>query len=51
MNFIFSTFAHPIVGFVTLGLVFLFYFGEAEAALGHPPGSGRPGCGHGPCVG
>jgi AGZA family xanthine/uracil permease-like MFS transporter len=37
MNFMFSTFAHPIVGFVTLGLVFLFYFGEVKPRWGIPP--------------
>jgi AGZA family xanthine/uracil permease-like MFS transporter len=37
MNFMFSTFAHPIVGFVTLGLVLLFYFGEVKPRGGVPP--------------
>ncbi|HXQ81971.1 MAG TPA: hypothetical protein VN775_11695 [Opitutaceae bacterium] len=37
MNFMFSTFAHPIVGFVTLGLVMLFYFGELKPRGGVPP--------------
>lgn len=37
MNFMFSTFAHPIVGFVTLGLVFLFYFGGVKPRWGIPP--------------
>jgi AGZA family xanthine/uracil permease-like MFS transporter len=37
MNFMFSTFAHPIVGFVTLGLVLLFYFGELKPRGGIPP--------------
>lgn len=37
MNFLFSTFAHPIVGIVTLGLVLLFYFGELKPRGGVPP--------------
>jgi|CZKI01.1.fsa_nt_gi AGZA family xanthine/uracil permease-like MFS transporter len=37
MNFLFSTFAHPIVGLVTLGLVLLFYFGELKPRGGVPP--------------
>lgn len=37
MNFMFSTFAHPVVGFVTLGLVLLFYFGEVKPRWGIPP--------------
>jgi AGZA family xanthine/uracil permease-like MFS transporter len=37
MNFLFSTFAHPIVGFVTLGLVLLFYFAELKPRGGVPP--------------
>lgn len=37
MNFLFSTFAHPIVGFVTLGLVLLFYFGRLKPRGGIPP--------------
>lgn len=37
MNFMFSTFAHPVVGFVTLGLVLLFYFGGAKPRWGVPP--------------
>src|SRR5208283_4359867 len=37
MNFMFSTFAHPVVGFVTLGLVLLFYFGGVKPRWGVPP--------------
>ncbi len=37
MNFLFSTFAHPIVGFVTLGMVLLFYFGQLKPRGGIPP--------------
>jgi AGZA family xanthine/uracil permease-like MFS transporter len=37
MNFMFSTFAHPIVGFVTLALVLLFYFAEVKPRGGLPP--------------
>jgi AGZA family xanthine/uracil permease-like MFS transporter len=37
MNFLFSTFAHPIVGLVTLGLVLIFYFGELKPRGGVPP--------------
>src|SRR5271169_5182247 len=37
MNFLFSAFAHPIVGLVTLGLVMLFYFGELKPRGGVPP--------------
>jgi AGZA family xanthine/uracil permease-like MFS transporter len=37
MNFMFSTFAHPIVGFVTLALVLLFYFAEVKPKAGIPP--------------
>ena len=37
MNFMFSTFAHPIVGFVTLALVLLFYFAEVKPKAGLPP--------------
>ena len=37
MNFLFSAFAHPIVGIVTLGLVMLFYFGELKPRGGVPP--------------
>jgi AGZA family xanthine/uracil permease-like MFS transporter len=37
MNFLFSTFAHPVVGFVTLGLVFLFFFGRLKPRWGIPP--------------
>jgi AGZA family xanthine/uracil permease-like MFS transporter len=36
MNFLFSTFAHPVVGFVTLGLVFIFYFGRLAPRAGIP---------------
>jgi len=36
MNFLFSTFAHPIVGFATLGLVLLFYFGGLRPRGGVP---------------
>jgi adenine/guanine/hypoxanthine permease len=37
MNFMFSTFAHPVVGFTTLGLVMLFYFGGMKPRWGIPP--------------
>jgi AGZA family xanthine/uracil permease-like MFS transporter len=37
LNFLFSTFAHPIVGFVTLGLVMLFFFGRLKPRWGIPP--------------
>jgi AGZA family xanthine/uracil permease-like MFS transporter len=37
MNFLFSTFAHPIVGFATLGLVLLFYFGGLRPRARIPP--------------
>ena len=37
MNFLFSAFAHPIVGLVTLGLVMLFYFGGLKPRGGVPP--------------
>jgi AGZA family xanthine/uracil permease-like MFS transporter len=37
MNFLFSTFAHPIVGIVTLGLVLIFYFGQLKPRGGIPP--------------
>lgn len=36
LNFLFSTFAHPIVGFVTLGLVLVFYFGQLKPKAGVP---------------
>jgi AGZA family xanthine/uracil permease-like MFS transporter len=36
LNFLFSTFAHPVVGFVTLGLVLLFYFGRVKPRWGIP---------------
>jgi adenine/guanine/hypoxanthine permease len=36
LNFMISTFAHPIVGFVTLGLVLLFYFGGVKPKWGIP---------------
>jgi AGZA family xanthine/uracil permease-like MFS transporter len=36
MNFFFSTFAHPIVGFATLGLVLVFYFGGLKPRGGIP---------------
>ncbi len=36
LNFLFSTFAHPVVGFVTLGLVLLFYFGNVRPKWGIP---------------
>src|SRR5271170_6170609 len=36
LNFMFSTFAHPVVGFVTLGLVMLFYFGGFRPRWGIP---------------
>jgi AGZA family xanthine/uracil permease-like MFS transporter len=36
LNFLFSTFAHPIVGLVTLGLVLLFYFGRTKPKWGIP---------------
>jgi adenine/guanine/hypoxanthine permease len=37
LNFLFSTFAHPIVGIVTLGLVILFFFGRLKPRWGIPP--------------
>ena len=36
LNFLFSTFAHPVVGLVTLGLVMLFYIGELKPRWGIP---------------
>jgi AGZA family xanthine/uracil permease-like MFS transporter len=36
MNFFFSTFAHPIVGFATLGLVLIFFFGGMKPRGGIP---------------
>ena len=36
MNFLFSTFAHPVLGFVTLGLVLVFYFGGLRPRGGIP---------------
>jgi adenine/guanine/hypoxanthine permease len=36
MNFFLGTFAHPIVGFATLGLVLLFYFGGYKPRWGIP---------------
>jgi len=36
MNFFFSTFAHPIVGFATLGLVLIFFFGGLRPRGGIP---------------
>ena len=36
LNFLFSTFAHPLVGLVTLGLVLLFYFGRLKPKGGIP---------------
>ena len=36
LNFMISTFAHPLVGFVTLGLVLLFYFGGVKPKWGIP---------------
>jgi AGZA family xanthine/uracil permease-like MFS transporter len=36
LNFLFRTFAHPLVGFVTLGLVLLFYFGGVKPKFGIP---------------
>jgi AGZA family xanthine/uracil permease-like MFS transporter len=36
MNFFFSTFAHPIVGFATLGLVLVFFFGGLKPRGGIP---------------
>jgi AGZA family xanthine/uracil permease-like MFS transporter len=36
LNFLFSTFAYPVVGVVTLGLVFLFYFGQLKPRGGIP---------------
>lgn len=36
LNFLFSTFAHPLVGLVTLGLVLLFYFGRVKPRWGIP---------------
>ncbi len=36
LNFLFNTFAHPIVGLVTLGLVLLFYFGRVKPKFGIP---------------
>ena len=37
LNFFFSTFAHPIIGFVTFGLVLIFYFGGVKPKFGVPP--------------
>jgi adenine/guanine/hypoxanthine permease len=36
LNFMITTFAHPLVGFVTLGLVLLFYFGGVKPKWGIP---------------
>ncbi len=36
LNFLFSTFAHPIVGLTTLGLVLVFYFGGLKPKGGVP---------------
>ncbi len=36
LNFLFNTFAHPLVGLVTLGLVLLFYFGRVKPKFGIP---------------
>jgi AGZA family xanthine/uracil permease-like MFS transporter len=36
LNFLITTFAHPVVGFVTLGLVLLFYFGGVKPRWGIP---------------
>jgi AGZA family xanthine/uracil permease-like MFS transporter len=36
LNFLFDTFAHPIVGLATLGLVLLFYFGRVKPRFGIP---------------
>ena len=36
LNFLFNTFAHPLVGLVTLGLVLLFYFGRLKPKFGIP---------------
>jgi len=36
LNFFFNTFAHPLVGIVTLGLVLLFYFGGVKPKGGVP---------------
>ncbi|HEY3756816.1 MAG TPA: hypothetical protein VGL42_11760 [Opitutaceae bacterium] len=37
LNFLLRTFAFPVVGFVTLGLVLLFYFGGVKPRAGIPP--------------
>ena len=37
LNFLFNTFAHPLVGLVTLGLVLIFYFGGLKPRGGVPP--------------
>jgi adenine/guanine/hypoxanthine permease len=36
LNFLFNTFARPLVGLVTLGLVLLFFFGRVKPKLGIP---------------
>ncbi|WP_414662111.1 SulP family inorganic anion transporter [Horticoccus sp. 23ND18S-11] len=36
LNFLLNTFAHPIVGLITLGLVLLFYFGRVKPKFGVP---------------
>lgn len=36
LNFFFSTFAHPIIGFATLGLVLVFFFGGLKPRGGIP---------------
>lgn len=36
MNFLFGTFAHPIIGFATLALVLLFFFGRLRPRWGVP---------------
>jgi len=39
LNFLITTFAYPLVGFVTLGLVLLFYFGGVKPKWGIPASS------------
>lgn len=38
MDFVFRTFAYPLIGFTTLALTFAFYFGGMKARLGLPAG-------------
>jgi adenine/guanine/hypoxanthine permease len=39
MDFVFRTFSVPLIGFTTLGLAFVFYFGGVRMRLGVPAGA------------